>query len=60
MSLFTDCFEVDQLWIIVIVLNSASLFFCFVLTGFKISACSSEEPNKRAKGKRKQGYYFHR
>ena len=52
----------EQLRIFVIVLNSASVFFFsrFLLTGFKIGTCRSEEYNNCAKGKGKQGYYFHR
>ena len=36
------------------------VFLRFLLTGSKISACTSEKRNNRATGKRKQGYYFHR
>ena len=35
-------------------------FFFVFLTGFKISACGSEDRNNRATDKEKQGYYFHR
>ena len=51
----------NQLWIIAIVLNLASvfLFACF-LTGFKISAFRSGECNNTAKSKEKQEHYFHR
>ena len=35
-------------------------FSRFLLTGFEIGACRSEEHNNRVKGKKKQGYYFHR
>ena len=43
----------DQQRIFVIVLNSVSVFFRLLLTGFKISASRSEERNNRAFGKRK-------
>ena len=45
----------DQLRIFVIVLNLR-----FLLTSFKISGCRSEERYKRATGKGKQEYNFHR
>ena len=50
----------EQLRIFIIVLSSASGFLRFLLTGFKICACRSEERNNRETGKGKQGYYFHR
>ena len=43
----------DQLWIFVIALNSASGFFVFVLTDLKVSACRPEERNNRETGKEK-------
>ena len=49
-----------QLRIFNIVLNSAKGFLCFLLTGFKISACRLEQRNNRATGKAEQRYYFHR
>ena len=49
-----------QLWIFVIVLNSASAFFRLVLTAFKISTCRLKEGNNRATGEGKQEYDFQR
>ena len=49
----------EQLRIFAIVLNQ-QVFLRFLLTGFKISAYRSEEHNNSAKGKGKQGYYFHK
>ena len=43
----------DQLLIFVIILNSASDFSCFLLTGFKISVCRSEERNNRGMSKKR-------
>ena len=51
----------EQLRIFAIILNSSIVFlFTFLLTGFEIGACRSEEHNNRAKGTGKQVYYFHR
>ena len=35
-------------------------FSRFLLTGFKIGTCRSEEHNNKVKGKGKQGCVFHR
>ena len=48
-----------QLGIFVIVLNSASVYFCvFLLTDCKIGACRSEEHNKKGTGQEKTRVLF--